>query len=237
MPFGAHETMEAHEALNELINMLDHFSLYKTQTRDPVLSQMIDRHTQTAIQAYNQLVSYTHDYQSVQPAAGKSTAMGQQQVQYGLRQPSQQQPQIKPGSLDDRQIATAMLIAHKNSAKNSIVSSLECADPNVRQIMVNRAVNCVTEAYEVFQYMNQRGYYQIPTMESHTAKTMLHSYQPAQGIQPIQHTQQQAMQPLGQPVSFTQSAQPMQSIQSAYQQSAQQNLITAYSPQSTQQRH
>ena len=39
MPFGAHETMEVHEILNEKINMINHFSWYMQNCRDPQAAQ------------------------------------------------------------------------------------------------------------------------------------------------------------------------------------------------------
>lgn len=188
MPFGAHETMEAHEFLEEKLNMMNHLHIYRLQAQDPALRQMIERHLDDTVRIYNQLVSYTHDYQPVNPASAQTPSTVQQQsvqhvqtnqIQYGLNQPAPHQPMFTTTTLNDRQISSALLQFHKTSAINSIHHSLECADPNVRQIMVNTAVNCSHAAYEVFQYMNQRGYYQIPTLKDHTAKTMLHSYQSA----------------------------------------------------------
>jgi spore coat protein CotF len=42
------------------------------------------------------------------------------------------------------------------------------------------ANTCANEAYEVFLFMNQQGQYQVPTIQNHTAKTLLHSFQPAE---------------------------------------------------------
>jgi spore coat protein CotF len=186
MPFGAHETMEVHEALNEKINMINHFGLYSQQTQNEQLRQMIQRHLQTAVQSYDQLVSYTHDYQSGQQrkqAQGMINAEPQS-IQYGLNNPQQQSPQLQ-GQLNDNQIAWALLCCHKNSAKNAMNSALECADPNIREMMIMSANTCANHAYEVFLFMNQQGQYQVPTMQDNTAKTFLHTYQPVQtqGIQ------------------------------------------------------
>ncbi|MBO8171345.1 MAG: spore coat protein [Bacillaceae bacterium] len=185
MPFGAHEAMEAHEFMQEKLNMMHHFNIYRQQCRDQNLRQMIDRHLDSTVRAYNEMVGYTHDYRSPvtttmgtpSPQPVNQTEPGQ--IQYGLRQPQPQQPTLNNTVFQDSQIAAAMLSFHKNSARNSVTQALECADPNVRQMMLNSAVNCVNEAYEVFQYMNQKGLYQVPTMDSHTAKTFLHHYQPA----------------------------------------------------------
>jgi spore coat protein CotF len=181
MPFGAHETMEVHEILNEKINMINHFSLYASQAQDRNLRQMIERHLQTAVQSYDQLVSYTHDY-SAAPSASRSMGGFQvqpQHIQYGLHNPAQQMPQMQgQARLNDQQIVSAVLSCHKNSAKNHMHASLECADPNVRQMLLSGAISCSNQAYEVFLFMNQQGSYQVPTMNDHTAKTFLHSFQP-----------------------------------------------------------
>lgn len=184
MPYGAHETMEVHEILNESINMINHFSLYAQECQDPALRQMIERHLQTALQSYHQLVAYTHDFNAVthQMQSYMMANVQPQQIQYGLRSPSPQMPEMR-GRLNDRQIASAMRSLHKNSAKNNMTAALECADPNIREMLIRSAINCANQAYELFILMNQRGLYQVPTMQDHTAKTYLHSYQPVEHIQ------------------------------------------------------
>jgi spore coat protein CotF len=191
MPFGAHETMEVHEILNEKMNLIQHFSMYAQQVQDRSLRQMLDRHIQTACQSYDQLVSYTHDYAA---ASGMKRTYSMpnvqpQQIQYGLHNPAQQTPQMQ-GSMNDQQILASMLSCHKNSARNHMHSSLECADPNVRQMLINGAITCANQAYEVFVFMNQQGYYQVPTMNDHTAKTFLHAYQPMNESMPMRESAQ-----------------------------------------------
>jgi spore coat protein CotF len=179
MPFGAHETMEAHEVLNEKINLINHFTLYAGMTRDPELRSMLERHLQTAFHNYDQLVAYTHDYS----AAGRPMDtygrpnVSPRDIRYGLDNPGRIAPEMN-GSLSEEKIAMAMLQCHKNSAKNHLQGALECADPNLRELLMNGAFVCANQAYEVFLFMNRRGLYQVPTMQPHTAKTYLHSYQP-----------------------------------------------------------
>lgn len=180
MPFGAHETLEVHEILNEKINFLNHFQWYAQQVQNAQVRQLIDRHIQTAVQSYDQLVAYTHDYNA---ANQRQQAYGQpnvqpQNIQYGLNNPPQQAPQAQ-GRFNDQQILSAVLSFHKNSASNHLRAALETADPNIRQILINGAVTCANQAYETFLVLNQQGQYQVPTLNDHTAKTFLHSYQPA----------------------------------------------------------
>ncbi|HJV45533.1 MAG TPA: spore coat protein [Bacillota bacterium] len=176
MPFGAAESMNVHAALGEKICMLDHFSLYAEQCQDPTLKQMIMRHIGSAIHSYNQLVAYTHEYRQAQPMMNQINVTPES-IQYGLRSPQPTAPSMQGGRLNDQQIASAVLNAHKNSAKNQLSGALESADPNVRQMLLNGSIACTNQSYEVFLFMNQRGWYQVPTLNDHTAKTLLHHFQ------------------------------------------------------------
>ena len=103
MPFGAHETMEAHEILNEKLNLIQHFSFYLQHAGHPALRQLIERHIQTALQAYDQMRAYTHDYSAAEGRVNISTtAMPAEphQIGYGLRQPAPVSPQMS-GRFDD----------------------------------------------------------------------------------------------------------------------------------------
>ncbi|WP_251570547.1 spore coat protein [Neobacillus cucumis] len=179
MPFGAHEAMEVHEILTEKINMINHFNLYAQQAKNPQLKEMIHRHLQEEIKSYDTIVSYTHDYQNFAPMSPNTNvgSVKPDQIQYGLDNPSMLAPESNT-TFNDYEIASALLICHKNGAANGVKATLEIADPNLRQVLLNGAVNCVNQAYEVFLFMNQQGQYQIPTMRDHTAKTYLHTFQP-----------------------------------------------------------
>lgn len=177
MPFGAHEAMEVQDVLNEQICMIDHLALYREMCSDPVLRGMIDHQRAHALRHYNELAEYTHDYRAVLPTEVQfSQVTSPNEIRYGLRNPAPVAP-VEVGQLYDAQIARALLLCHKNSAKNLMAASLECADPYVRQLLLNGANSCNYQAYQVFDYLNARGMYQVPTLNDHTAKTMLHSYQ------------------------------------------------------------
>ncbi|KIL39769.1 coat protein F [Gordoniibacillus kamchatkensis] len=181
MPFGAHETMEVHEILNEKMNAINHFMLYAEQARDPGVREMARRHLHGCMQHYDQIVAYTHDYSAAQ---GMGNPLGQfprvqpEQIVYGLDNPARVAPMLQ-GGFTDQQILMAMLSCHKCAATNAMRASLEIADPNLRQMVMGSAIAANNDAYEVFLLMNRMGVYQVPTMHDHTAKTYLHTYQPA----------------------------------------------------------
>jgi spore coat protein CotF len=182
MPFGAHETMEMHEVLMEKINAITHFNLYAKQAQHPQLQDMIMRHQQEEIMSYNEIVSFTRGNGRFNPIPPNTLirGAGQQQIQYGLHNPLPFAPQ-SDADLNDNEIAIAMLLCHKNGARNCTWASLECADPNLRRTLLNSAATCSHQAYEVFLFMNEQGLYQVPTLNSRTAENFLQSYQPASG--------------------------------------------------------
>ncbi|PLS17982.1 coat F domain protein [Bacillus sp. M6-12] len=188
MPFGAHEAMEVHEILMEKINMITHFNIYANETNNPQLLDIIIRHQQEEIRSYNEFVAYTHDYKTFVPIPPNTEVRGisPQQIQYGMNTQAEFTPQY--GTVNsDREITTAMLLCHKNAARNGMWAALECADPNLRKMLINSATNCANQAYEVFLFMNEQGLYPVPTLNDNTAKTLLHRYQPADRALEVQY--------------------------------------------------
>lgn len=174
---GAHETMELHEVLTSAINGINHFQLYHAIAKDQQLLQMIDRQLQFMTNEYNQMVQMLHQ-QGNSHAVPYRSAMNETPV-YGLDNPAAQSPNLTMNQWDDRDIASSMLDCHKHSASKKMLATLECADPQLRRMMQQGAVNCAEQAYEVWQFMNHMGYYQVPTMKEETTNTVLDSYQPS----------------------------------------------------------
>ncbi|NIK68634.1 MULTISPECIES: spore coat protein [unclassified Paenibacillus] len=185
---GAHETMEIHEILTSAINGINHFQLYRSMVTDQQLSQILDRHAQMMMSEYQTAVQSLNQQGSGQMTPYRT--MENQTPKYGLDHPAPQSPNLTGSTFDDRAIATAMLLCHKNSAAKKMMAALECADPQVRRMLQQGSVNCAEQAYEVWQYMNRMGYYQVPTMKEETTNTILQTYQPAANAmsQPINET-------------------------------------------------
>ncbi|NLT94732.1 MAG: spore coat protein [Clostridia bacterium] len=174
---GAHEVMELHEVLCNCINGINQMELLRPHVNDQQLSAILDKQVQFMTQEYNNLVQALN-------AGGINIGTPYQapkiaQPKYGLQQPQPQSPNTSPSQLDDQDISGAMLSYHKSSAIIKTMAALECADPNLRRMVQQSAVNCSEMAYEVWQYMNQKGYYQVPTMKQMTTNTMIQSYTPA----------------------------------------------------------
>lgn len=174
---GAHEVMEMHEVMNDAINGLNQFQLYRSFVKDPQLQQIMDRQIQFAINEYNGMVSIAQQKSGGQAIPYRSPKNFS--PVYGLDNPGTQSPNVSANQMDDRDVASSMLSCHKSSALFKMIAALECADPQLRSMLQQGAVNCAEQAYEIWQYMNQKGYYQVPTMKEMTTNTVMNSYQQA----------------------------------------------------------
>jgi spore coat protein CotF len=175
--YGAHEALEIHESLTTMIDGINLFQLYRPHVTDQELAQMLDRQLAFAHQEYNgliNLINHTGMQEALPYRAPKHVA-----PQYGLRNPMPETPNASMNEMNDRDVASGMLCHHKSSASMKMIASLECANPQLRHALVQGSVNCNEMAYETWTYMNQSGYYQVPTMKEVTTQNVLNMYQPS----------------------------------------------------------
>lgn len=173
--------MEIHEVLTDAIDGINQFQLYRPHARDPQLVQMLDRQLQFISNEYNALVNMVQQHGAGQAVPYR--APKQFQPVYGLDHPAPMAPNTSAQQMDDRDVASGMLGCHKASAWMKMVAALECGNPELRRALQQGAINCAEMAYEVWQYMNDRGYYQVPTMKEITTNTVVNMYQPAAPMQ------------------------------------------------------
>ncbi len=65
--------------------------------------------------------------------------------------------------LNDRSIAEGALHFHKYGADTVTKAALESSEPHIRTALTNMARNCIEMSYEIYNYMSQRGWYQLPS--------------------------------------------------------------------------
>jgi len=188
--YGAHEVMEVHEVLTCAIDGINQMQMLRPLVSDQRLGQVMDHQLQFAMSEYNNMVQMIHQQGMGQATPYRAVKNAAQPV-YGLDNPERMTPNLSANQVDDRDISSILLGIHKASAAKKMLAALECANPDIRRAMQQGAVNCSEQAYEVWQYMNQSGYYQVPTMKDVTTNTMMNMYETAgnaqqAGMQPMQ---------------------------------------------------
>ncbi|MCL6612020.1 MAG: spore coat protein [Peptococcaceae bacterium] len=114
------------------------------------------------------------------------TMQGQQQAQPQFQAQAQHQMRQWPSRvLNDRTIAQGALLFHKCGAARATAAALESAEPHLRNLAANSARACMDMAYEIFRYMDQKGWYQMPeTPRNYVSHTQEAGAQVYPGMQP-----------------------------------------------------
>lgn len=192
MQFGAREAMEMSEVIRESVCIIDQFTDYINHCQDPVLRQILENQQRRLVEEYRQKVSVMQGHgldltnlPRIQTSIGQqgtatSVMQASPNMQFGMQQAGQGQAaagktnisQTATGqgamgqgtarTITDRTIAQGALLLHKCGAVRATNSALESAEPHLRSLLANSARTCTDMAYEVFQYMAQRGMYQLP---------------------------------------------------------------------------
>lgn len=172
---GAHEVMEAHEVLTGTIDAINQFMLYRPHVRDQQLGQILDKQVSFMEQEYQNMVGMLNQQKGI--SSEPYHARINPGVKYGLRHPSPVTPHETAREINDRDIASGMLGAAKSAAIVKMNAGLECADPQLRRMIIQCAVSAAEMAYETFTFMNERGMYQVPTMPMKTESNFMGTYQ------------------------------------------------------------
>lgn len=182
---GAHEVLMTEEILCGLINEINTCELFRPHVQDQRLAQIMDNQMNHLIQGYNNIVEYLHT-RGTAPTKTYRTRMFIN-PQLGLRNPAASTPNMSMNEMNDQDVASALLGCAKSSAVTATMATTECTDKTLRDLMQNCVNSKLNMAYETFQYMNQQGYYQVPTLQDNTTQTIVNSYQEMpmmqQGIQ------------------------------------------------------
>lgn len=183
-PIGAHELIVMNEALMTKAANAELFSHLAEHVQSEALRNLLEEQARAVLQHYAQgtellqHVGHTLDslsfadvgsYRSQFPMAGAEPKLG-------LRHPSQSAPNLGGNALSERTVCSVVLNTHKHGAIAWMTCALECTQPDLRSYLVSGALMCDRAAYEIWSYMNQKGYYQVPTLLAKTADTMINAF-------------------------------------------------------------
>ena len=74
----------------------------------------------------------------------------------------------------------------KADSQGLTMAALEVTNPVVRRVIADSVPNFVEMAYEIFQYQNKHGYYQVPRLDQQDMETLINSFVPSTTNMPIQ---------------------------------------------------
>lgn len=183
--FAAHEFLETQEAIRTKAAHIELYGVLFNMAEDRHLKDILYNQQRRMIEGYNYGVSLLQGRgQRMNPHSPQLTVY--EQPHTGLHQPQMVPPNPNVKQLSDMSIATIALNMHKNGSAVSMLWACECVDHQIRMYHATSANICQEMAWEMFQYMNYKGYYQTPQLADHTMQTMMKSVQHSQAQQPYQ---------------------------------------------------
>jgi spore coat protein CotF len=178
--WAAHEFLETNELLRKLTADIELHALCAEMTQDQEMKTMLQRHIQGMDSTYHQAINLLQN--KGVDVTGTSTyhLHAQHHPHAGFQNPHRiPAPNTNASQLNDVTIGTLILNGHKAGSMFGMLWANECVDPDVRSLHVTSANNCQQMAYEMFQLMNARGFYEVPIMSANDIRTMTQTFQPA----------------------------------------------------------
>lgn len=184
--FAAHEFLETQEALRSKSAEIELFGVLIQMTTDSQLRDLLQNQQRRTMYDFQQGLSLLSG-RGINMQQSQSPQMNvYQNIQIGIQQqPQPMTPNPTTSLMSDASIANHVLFLRKAGSVFSMVWASECADPQVRTFHVACGNTCQQMAYEIWQYLNARGYYQPAELSDKTMAVMRQEFaSPTQSTMP-----------------------------------------------------
>src|SRR5690625_5033135 len=177
--FGAHELLDADEAIDTLIGGIEHFVIYDGFVQDTHLKSIMQKQKSALTQIYNSLIDTMKSGKD--PAVKTQTYLMEQQntqTSFGMQPGTPKTPIQSVNELNDECISGAVLGHLKAIASEFTLAALEATHPVLRRIFADSIPNVIEMGYEIYLYQNAKQYYEVPQLGQQEMQAVINSYAP-----------------------------------------------------------
>jgi spore coat protein CotF len=179
MRLATHEAYELHELAMSCVNSITNMAVFMEQAQDPQLKSMLQSHFPFHVRDYNMKVQYLSQMNG---ATGQLPVPDMNHtLQSYTQSPINNYPTMVPRTnlqmFNDREIATAYLLNLKRAGREYAWATMETANPEIRSFLEDAFRLSSHHAFEVWQWMVQKGYYPLESVPAPTLNTFGHFYQ------------------------------------------------------------
>ncbi|SHN06343.1 spore coat protein [Gracilibacillus kekensis] len=181
---GAHELLDSHELVGNLIGIIEQYQLYDQHIQDQELKDILERQSSFLLQMYNTVVETFQTGQDPQVPTQQYKMQESNEITYGMTAGQPKKPKLSVGEFSDECFSSFML-GHTKSASSALaMAAVEMNHPVLRRIIADSVPNMIEMSYELFLYQNKKGYYQVPKLNDQDMNVMLNAYTkaPQQGM-------------------------------------------------------
>lgn len=180
--FGAHELLDADEAIGTLVGGIEHFVLYDQYVQDTELKSIMQRQKSALTTIYNTILDTLKTGRD--PEVKTQTYLMQtdsNRTTFGMKPATSPKTPIQSANeFNDECISGAMLGHLKTIASEFTLAALEATHPVLRRIFADSIPNVIEMAYEVYLYQNRKQFYEVPQLQPQDMQTIINSYGQAQ---------------------------------------------------------
>lgn len=172
--YASHEISAMQDAISVTMGAIHTAQMCLQHITDKPLKQIVEKQLQFLQEEYNQLVGLLNQQSTGQGQPYKAPANFQ--PKYGVTATAPKKPNQSAKEITDEQLSAILLGTLKSSAITKFQAAIEASDATWRNGLIQCATNCSEMSYELWQYMNQNGYYQLPTLQQETQQIIVQSY-------------------------------------------------------------
>ncbi|MCR3758113.1 spore coat protein [Clostridium felsineum] len=178
MQLASHELYDLHELIVSCVNSITNMAMFKSIVQDQDLKNILDTHFPAHIQDYNMKVEF------LKKAEGTNQKLNVPNLNVMLQNftssPSNSFPPIAPRTdvqkMNDREIATAYLLTLKRAGREYAWSAMEMSNPEIREFLKDAFTMSCNHAYDVWQWMVQKGFYPLSPADRNEQNTISSMY-------------------------------------------------------------
>ncbi|MDA7027411.1 spore coat protein [Bacillus sp. CLL-7-23] len=163
MKLAAHELHELHELTMSCVNSITNMSYMYQHIQDPEFKSILERHYPFHIRDYNMKVEFLTQAEGAKMELPLFKEQGK--LSDYTQSPVSQYPPVQPRTsiqdFNDREMATAYLLTLKRAGREYAYSAMEVANPELRSFLQTAFMMSCGHAYDMWQYMVQKGYYPL----------------------------------------------------------------------------
>lgn len=179
MVLAGHELYDLHELTLGCVNSITNMGNFLLHVQDPELKSIIERHFPLHVRDYNIKVEYLKNAQG--PTKELPVPDLNPVLQSFTQPPATGQPvtpRTNAQTLNDREIATAYLLTLKRAGREYAWAAMEMAHPDLRSFLEDAFRMSCRHAYDVWQWMVQKGYYPLESGAKTSQMNIGGIYQP-----------------------------------------------------------
>lgn len=178
MQLAAHEAHDLNELTLSCVNSITNMALFLSQVKDPQLKSLLQKHFPYHVKDYNTKVEYLSRSQ------GARTGLPVPEITNIIESYTQPATNLKPVTprtdvkqMDDREIATAYLLTLKRAGREYAWAAMEVSNPEIRTFLEDAFKMSSHHAYDIWQWMVQKGYYPLEAAPAETLGALAGMYQ------------------------------------------------------------